>query len=201
MRYQPNRDYVSNDDVQTPPELARRLVAHFRPSGRILEPCRGDGHLLAALRTHARRTTGLGFGETNHRPQAGEEGNRRPRECAAAARLYWCEIKAGRDFFACRRRVDWIVTNPPWSQLRAFLRHAMTLADEVVFLVTINHLWTRARLRDIAEAGFGLREIVLVDTPATFPPSGFQLGAVRLSRGWTGDIALRRLDPAPERAR
>lgn len=43
MRYQPNRDYVSNDDIQTPPGLGRQLVANFAPSGRILEPCAGEG--------------------------------------------------------------------------------------------------------------------------------------------------------------
>ena len=48
MRSQPNRDYVSNDDIQTPLALARRLVAHFQPTGKILEPCRGHGNFLKA---------------------------------------------------------------------------------------------------------------------------------------------------------
>jgi hypothetical protein len=83
-----------------------------------------------------------------------------------------------------------IVTNPPWSQLRKFLQHAMSLADHVVFLLTINHLWTRARLRDVKAAGFGVREIVLLDTPKSFPQPGFQLGAAYLRRRWTGPITL-----------
>lgn len=156
MRSQPNRNYVSNDEVQTPPELARRLVRHFRPRGRILEPCRGDGNFLAAL----------------------------------PGRTEWCEIKAGRDFFAWDRKVDWIITNPPWSEIRRFLQQAMRFSDHVVFLLTINHVWTRARVRDIREAGFGIREIVLVDMPASFPQSGFQLGAVYVARGWKGKITL-----------
>jgi hypothetical protein len=156
MYLQPNRDYDSNDDVQTPRALARMLVRHFRPKGRVLEPCRGDGNFLRFL------------------PRTAE----------------WCEIKAGRDFFAWDKRVDWIVTNPPWSQIRRFLQHAMTHADHVVFLLTVNHVWTKARLRDIRTAGFGLRQIVLVDMPSGFPQSGFQLGAVHVARGWTGPIAL-----------
>jgi hypothetical protein len=51
----------------------------------------------------------------------------------APARVDWCEIKRGRDFFAWTEPVDWIVTNPPWSQFRAFLQHAMTLAEKVVW--------------------------------------------------------------------
>ena len=31
---------------------------------------------------------------------------------------------------------------------------------------------------------------MLVDTPKNFPPSGFQLGAVHLHRGWTGPVTL-----------
>jgi hypothetical protein len=107
--------------------------------------------------------------------------------------VFWCEIKQGRDFFAWTERVDWIMTNPPWSQIRRFLQQAMSVADQIVFLMTINHVWTKARLRDIRAAGFGLREIVLVDMPPTFPQSGFQLGAVYLSRGWTGAIKLSEL--------
>jgi hypothetical protein len=156
MRLQPNRNYVSNDDIQTPPLLARRLVRHFRPQGRILEPCKGAGNFL------------------KHLPKSAE----------------WCELKEGRDFFAWTQKVDWIITNPPWSQMRRFLQQAMSVADHVVFLLTLNHLWTRARLRDIKAAGFGLREIVLLDLPPSFPPMGFQLGAVHLSRGWTQAITL-----------
>jgi hypothetical protein len=167
MRLQPNRDYVSNDDVQTPLALARLLVRHFKPRGRVLEPCRGDGNILRYL----------------------------PR------RADWCEIKAGRDFFNWKVKVDWILTNPPWSQIRRFLQHAMEHADHVVFLLTINHVWTKARLRDIHGAGFGIRQIVLVDMPRGFPQSGFQLGAVHVARGWKGPIALVDLTTKPRAKR
>lgn len=155
MRYQPNRDYDSNDDVQTPSELAKRIVDHFKPKGKVLEPCRGDGNFLKWM------------------PGA-----------------QWCEIKEDRDFFTWSKRVDWVVTNPPWSLIRRFLQHAMVHADNIVFLVTVNHLWTKARIRDIGEFGFGIREICLLEMPKTFPQSGFQLGAIYLRRGWTGEIKL-----------
>ncbi len=95
----------------------------------------------------------------------------------------WCEIKLGRDFLRWHGRTDWIITNPPWSQIRAFLRHSLEVADNVAFLMTVNHAWTRARVRDMREAGFGLRRIILVETPRTFPPSGFQLGMIHYGRG------------------
>lgn len=192
MRLQPNRSYTSDDVVQTPLKLARQLVAHFNPSGRILEPCKGKGNLLRALKEHVstvargqltvdgKQTTAHGARSTVHRRRASP--------------VAWCEIQQGRDFFAWTEKVDWIVTNPPWSQIRRFLQHAMSVADNVVFLMTINHVWTKARLRDIREAGFGLKGIVLVDMPPTFPQSGFQLGAVHVARGWRGAVQLGELE-------
>ncbi len=153
MRCQPNRNYTSDDVVQTPPEMAQRLVKHFQPAGRILEPCCGQGHFLKAL------------------PGAD-----------------WCELSKDKDFFDWDKQVDWIVTNPPWSKIRPFLAHSMEVSDHIVFLMTVNHAWTKARLRDVKESGFGIKEIALLEMPLTFPQSGFQLGAVYYARGWNGNI-------------
>jgi len=106
---------------------------------------------------------------------------------------FWCEIKDGKDFFDFRLRVDWIFTNPPWSQIRRFLCHSLELADNICFLLTINHLWTKARLRDIKEANFGIKEIVIFDTPKTFPQLGFQMGMIHLQRNYKGDIKFTEL--------
>lgn len=54
MHYQTNRNYVSNDEVQTPPALAHRIVRHFRPCGRGLEPCCGEGTFCATCRAKQR---------------------------------------------------------------------------------------------------------------------------------------------------
>ena len=156
MKYQPNRNYESNDEVQTPYPLAKKIVSHFNPSGRILEPCKGEGNFIRAL------------------PHWAE----------------WCEQKEGKDFLLFQDKVDWIITNPPWSQIRLFLNHAMKISNNVVFLMTVNHLWTKARLRDIRSAEFGIREIFLIDTPKEFGASGFQLAAIHLQKSYAGDIKL-----------
>lgn len=38
-----------DDDIPTPPKLARAIVEHFKPQGKILEPCAGDGAFLDCL--------------------------------------------------------------------------------------------------------------------------------------------------------
>ena len=54
------------------------------------------------------------------------------------------------------------------------------------FCLTINHIWTKARLRDIKAHGFGIKEIYCFDTPKEFPQSGFQFGMVWLKKGYKG---------------
>lgn len=49
----------------------------------------------------------------------------------------WCEITKGRDFYDYHKKVDWIVTNPPYSDFDRFLTHAFELADNVVLLVPV----------------------------------------------------------------
>lgn len=99
----------------------------------------------------------------------------------------WCEVSEGRDFFDFRERVDWVVTNPPWSRILNFMQHAFTLADNVVFLVTTNHAYTKARVRAAADAGFRIRGILHLPTPPKpWPQSGFQLSAIWWQRGYLG---------------
>ncbi len=164
MKYQPNRNYKSNDIVMTPEYIAKNLVSHFNPHGKGLEPCCGSGNILKFL-----------------------------------SNADWCEITKGKDFFNYNKQVDYIFTNPPWSKIRDFLRHSMQIAHEIYFLITINHIWTKARLRDIDNNNFAIKEICIFDTPQSFPQSGFQLGMVYLSKNYKGKIAFTRLKLEVER--
>ncbi len=47
----------------------------------------------------------------------------------------------GRDFFKWVRPVDWIITNPPYSLMREFMRHAFEVADNVVFLLPAHNIF------------------------------------------------------------
>lgn len=153
-RLVPTRNSPELDVVYTPRDMARDVVRHFRPSGVILEPCRGDGSFFDAFPTDA------------------------------VAK--WCEIDEGKDFFDHHDPVDWIVSNPPWSEFRVFNIHAMSLATNIVWVVPLVHFSSKARIRDVREAGFGLREILLLDTPKEWPQGGFQIAGLHFSRGYTG---------------
>jgi len=146
-----------NDCVETPLEVAKMIVKHYNPTGKILEPCKGEGNFLKVLPENT----------------------------------VWCEIKESIDFLTVDlHRFDWIITNPPFSKFRAFLNKSMETADNVVFLTSINHFWLKARLRDMREKGFGIKEIMFMDTPKSFPQSGFQIGCIYIQRDYSGDIKV-----------
>lgn len=105
-------------------------------------------------------------------------------------RRHWCEIDQNRDFFARTAPVDWIVSNPPWSEFRAFLRHGMHLSQNVVYLGTLVHFTTRARMRDMRDQGFAMRRIICTPTPTSWPQSGFQTAAVWLQRNYKGQCSI-----------
>jgi hypothetical protein len=103
----------------------------------------------------------------------------------------WCELKEDKDFLNYNGFVDWSITNPPWSKFRDFLNKSMEVSENIVFLVTINHLWTMARLKAIYEKGFHIVEIVAIPYPENFPKMGFQLGVIHIKRGESKTIKFK----------
>lgn len=157
----PGMNQPKHDLVHTPPWLVATILQHYTPSGHLLDPAAGKNRVF--------------YNELQR----------------YSSRVDYCEILDGTDFFDWTSPVDWIITNPPWSKMRRFLLHSMTLASDVVFLATITHFVTRARLRDISNSKFSIKTIALVDQPsAPWPSSGFQLAAVHLTRGHNSSIQL-----------
>ena len=145
----PRTNAPDADRVYTPDWLAQEIVDRFRPTGRILEPCRGGGAFTRAMP-----------------------------DCD------WCELDEGRDFLTTQGSWDWIVTNPPWSKIRQFLAKSIELkVPNIVFLMNINAVATKARLKVIYRNGYHIREMWCVDTPPEFPQMGFQLAAIHIQQG------------------
>lgn len=148
------RSYNKNDVVLTPPQIAGDIVKHFQPTGKILDPCKGDGAF------------------TEHMPGAA-----------------WCEIREGVDFFAWGDRVDWIVSNPPYSIFTEWLDRSLKIADDIVYLIPLSKVFnSEARLRDIMRWG-GIVETRHYGsgTDCGFP-FGFPCGAVHIRRGYKGPM-------------
>jgi hypothetical protein len=108
-------------------------------------------------------------------------------------------VKSNEAVISYPTRDVWTGLLPILLEVRSvrFFSIASKVADHVVFLMTINHAWTKARLRITQENGFGLPMLLLVDTPRSFPQSGFQLGAVHYKKGWFGAVDLMEMRVEP----
>ena len=152
----PPKNTPEKDIVMTPEYLAKEIINHFNPTGKILDPSRGEGAFYDNY-------------DTDNKD--------------------WCELGEGRDFLLYQKKVDWIITNPPWSMMQQFLEHGMEVADNIVYLTTINHYTTKRRIRDMREYNFAIKEIYNVPTPTKpWPQLGFQLAAVHTQRDYEGNI-------------
>ena len=151
----PKTNQPEQDVVYTPSYLAKEIIDHYKPTGHMLEPCKGAGAFLQYM------------------PNAD-----------------YCEIQEGSDFYDYKDKVDWIITNPPWSKIRQFLQHSYDIkAENIVYLCNFNAFVTRARLRSIFSNGYGIKEVYCVDNPKTnWPQTGFQLAATHIQRGWDGPL-------------
>src|SRR3990167_2564779 len=144
-------DLNPNDVIFTPDKIAKLIVEMHKPSGKILEPCSGEGAFLRYLPT-----------------------------------ADWCEITKGRDFFDYKDKVDWIITNPPYSNFDKFLNHSFELAENVIFLVPVAKLlksW--GTIQKIKQYG-GIVSIWLVPASRCGFPFGFPAGAFHFKRNYTG---------------
>ena len=105
----------------------------------------------------------------------------------------WCEISEGRAFFEYKDTdVDWIITNPPYSKVRKCLQHSYEIGvKNIVYVIPINHiLGMKARLRDMTAYGYSVYEIILIDTPAEFPQSGFQFAVIHIGNSLRDHIRI-----------
>jgi len=144
-------DLNPNDVIFTPDKIAKLIVEMHKPSGKILEPCSGEGAFLRYLPT-----------------------------------ADWCEITKGRDFFDYKDKVDWIITNPPYSNFDKFLNHSFELAENVIFLVPVAKvLKSWGTIQKIKQYG-GIVSIWLVPASRCGFPFGFPAGAFHFKRNYTG---------------
>lgn len=101
----------------------------------------------------------------------------------------WCEVDKGRDFFDYTGKVDWIVTNPPYSIYDRFLSKCFEVADNVVLLVPLSKTLKSIRIERMVDAYGGLRSIhILGGGGVAGFPFGFLTGVVHYERGYKGPI-------------
>lgn len=144
----------TGDVVYTPDWAAKDIVDYFKPSGKILEPCKGGGVFLKYLPTNTD----------------------------------WCEIQEGKDFFEWNEKVDWVVSNPPYSLTRKWFKHSYEIADNLLYLVPLRNIFSGyGFIKEIYQFG-GIVEIRNYGTGGSLGfPMGNAIGALHIQKSYIGD--------------
>ena len=66
----------------------------------------------------------------------------------------WSEIERGRDFLDYKKKVDWIITNPPYSIYKLWIDKLLETCNKGFCLLVNNLTITPPRLEKINNAGF-----------------------------------------------
>ena len=96
----------------------------------------------------------------------------------------YCEIDEGIDFFDFDKKVDWIISNPPYSIYDSFINHCFELSDNVALLVPFSKVASSMkRIKAIKEYG-GIRNIWFLSAGRCGFPFGFPCGFIWYQRGY-----------------
>lgn len=148
-----------NDVVFTPAWLAKQICSMFNITGKVLEPCKGEGAFMKYLPVDTE----------------------------------WCEIVEDRNFYDYKEKVDWIVTNPPYSDYNRFLDHSFSLAENIVLLVPVSKMFkSMGTLQAIFKYGGFVSIHTLPASKAGFP-FGFPCGVYYMKRGYKGETKIEML--------
>ena len=102
----------------------------------------------------------------------------------------WCEIDLDKDFFDYNEKVDWIISNPPYSIFGPVIEHSMEIADNIVYLIPLNKLTSSfTRVKQLYDFG-GIPYIYLLSPKACNFPFGFCTCAVWLKKDYRGKTQI-----------
>lgn len=105
----------------------------------------------------------------------------------------WCEIVDGKNYYDYNEKVDWIVTNPPYSDFNRFLSHSFNLAENIVLLVPVAKMFkSMGTLKAVFEYG-GFVEIHTLPASQAGFPFGFPCAVYHMKRNYTGETKIRML--------
>src|SRR4030067_583417 len=90
-----------------------------------------------------------------------------------------------------KKKVDWIITNPPYSIYDHFLEKSFSIADNVVFLVPIVKAFKSKKTLKMTIDYGGLKEIVYMGGGRKHGFGfGFPVGCLHYQRNYKGECKI-----------
>ena len=93
----------------------------------------------------------------------------------------FCEINLGSDFFNYKFKHDWVISNPPFSQLTKILEHTCRISIKGFGYVIPAYSLTSSRIKNINLNGFYINKIISFSNPKEWR-LGFQMWFVIFTR-------------------
>ena len=96
----------------------------------------------------------------------------------------YCEIREGIDFYSYHKRVDRIISNPPYSGFFDWIYHSMKICDNFVYLLPVNKPFISNRLLMMLKDWGEIKHLRLYGSGNKLGfPVGFAIGAFHFCRG------------------
>ena len=86
----------------------------------------------------------------------------------------YCEINLGKDFFRYTKKHDWVISNPPFSQLTKVFEHTLMISKLGFAYILPSYSLTCNRLKIASESGFHLNKLIHFKNPKEWM-LGFQM--------------------------
>lgn len=125
---------LQSDYVKTPEWCAIDMINYFQPSGKILDPCRGENKVFYN------------------------------NLCNLSLIPDWCEITENVDFFENKKKYDWIIGNPPYSIFNKWIKYSYTIGEDIVYLLPTFKIYNALSLIRLYRDKGGIKHIRLYDT-------------------------------------
>lgn len=146
--------YRTNDKITTPVNIAKQIIS--------LLPINPEDVLYDPFR-------GSGAFYNNY-----PEHNKK----------HYSEIDEGLDFFDFNNKVDWIISNPPYSLYTEVMRHSYELAENIVYLIPLSKLVSSmGRIRELKRYG-GIKKLWILPASKCGFPFGFPACVVWIQKGY-----------------
>lgn len=92
-------------------------------------------------------------------------------------------------FFDFNRKVDWIISNPPFSTFNHFLLKSFEVSDNVVFLIPLTKVFKNMKIETAIKKYGGIKTILHMGTGGKIGfPFGFPTGCVHYQKNYKGPI-------------
>jgi len=101
----------------------------------------------------------------------------------------WCEIRAGKDFYKYDKKVDWIISNPPFSEYDNFLKKSFEISDNVCYIIPLYKVYKSLKQQKLVDDYGGLKEVLIIGSGSKLNFNfGFLCGIVYYQKNYKGLI-------------